>query len=118
MVSLQVREHFWGAVCRPCTGVCLMTFGYTFGVQLTSLASTAHRCMYRRGEAIQQGVAALTNEREALETSVMDMAGKTQAIDRWLSDNEAKLPAGLFFLLVYNCGALASTGCKPTYGNA
>lgn len=41
-----------------------------------------------------KGVAALTKEREALETSVLDMAGKTQAIDRWLTENEAKIPEG------------------------
>lgn len=37
---------------------------------------------------------ALTKEREALETSVLDMAGKSQAIDRWLSENEAKISEG------------------------
>lgn len=48
----------------------------------------------RRAEDIQKGIAALTKEREALETSVVGMVGKRQAIDRWLAENEAKLPQG------------------------
>ena len=39
-------------------------------------------------------MAALQREREALEAGVLDMAGKTVALDRWLADNEAKIPAG------------------------
>ncbi len=48
----------------------------------------------RRGEEVQRGVAALQREREALEAGVLDMAGKTVAFDRWLADNEAKIPEG------------------------
>ncbi len=48
----------------------------------------------RRGEEVQRGVAALQREREALEAGVLDMAGKTVALDRWLADNEAKIPEG------------------------
>ncbi len=39
-------------------------------------------------------MAALQREREALEAGVLDMAGKTVALDRWLADNEAKIPEG------------------------
>lgn len=62
------------------------------GSELDSLFSVQAK-LAQRGDEIQKGVAALTREREALETSVVDMAGKTQAIDRWLAENEAKLPA-------------------------
>ena len=48
----------------------------------------------RRGEEIRKGVAALQREREALEAGVLDMSGKTVALDRWLADNEAKIPEG------------------------
>ena len=39
-------------------------------------------------------MAALQREREALEAGVLDMSGKTVALDRWLADNEAKIPEG------------------------
>jgi len=48
----------------------------------------------RRGEEVQRGVAGLQREREALEAGVLDMSGKTVALDRWLADNEAKIPEG------------------------
>ena len=40
-------------------------------------------------------MAALLREREALEAGVLDMAGKTVALDRWLAENEAKVPQGI-----------------------
>ena len=50
--------------------------------------------MCRRGEEVSRGVARLQKEREALEQSVLDMANKTQAMDSWLAENEAKIPDG------------------------
>ena len=62
---------------------------------MTSIdASTDSAYGCRRGEDIQKGVAALQREREALERCVLDMAGKTVALDHWLADNEAKVPSG------------------------
>lgn len=48
----------------------------------------------RREEEIQKGVAALQKERQALEACVLSMSGKTVALERWLEENEAKLPQG------------------------
>ena len=51
-------------------------------------------CICRQGEEVSRGVARLQKEREALEQSVLDMAHKTQAMDAWLAENEAKIPDG------------------------
>ena len=48
----------------------------------------------RREEEIQKGVAALQKERQALEACVLSMSGKTVALERWLEENEAKMPQG------------------------
>lgn len=48
----------------------------------------------RRGQEVQKGIAGLQREREALEAGVLEMAGKTVALDRWLAENEAKIPEG------------------------
>ncbi|KAL0026775.1 hypothetical protein WJX77_000858 [Trebouxia sp. C0004] len=63
------------------------------GSELDSLFSIQAQLTQRGGE-VQRGVAALQREREALEAAVLDMAGKTVALDRWLADNEAKIPEG------------------------
>lgn len=63
------------------------------GSELDSLFNIQAQ-LTQRGEEVQRGVSALQREREALEAGVLDMAGKTVALDRWLADNEAKIPAG------------------------
>lgn len=52
------------------------------------------RPLCRRGQEVQKGIAGLQREREALEAGVLEMAGKTVALDRWLAENEAKIPEG------------------------
>ena len=39
-------------------------------------------------------MAALQKERQALEACVLSMSGKTVALERWLEENEAKMPQG------------------------
>ena len=56
--------------------------------------------MCRRGEEIGRNVSRLQKEREALEQSVLDMANKTHAMDLWLSENESKIPDGVFTALL------------------
>lgn len=63
------------------------------GSELDSLFNVQAQ-LTQRGEEIRKGVAALQREREALEAGVLDMSGKTVALDRWLADNEAKIPEG------------------------
>ena len=53
----------------------------------------------RREEEIQKGVAALQKERQALEACVLSMSGKTVALERWLEENEAKMPQGEQFTI-------------------
>eukprot|EP00891_Asterochloris_glomerata_P007192 jgi/Astpho2/7192/e_gw1.00113.157.1_t len=61
--------------------------------EMDSLFETQGK-LTRREEEIQKGVAALQKERQALEACVLSMSGKTVALERWLEENEAKLPQG------------------------
>ena len=89
---LVCRAHSNSASCKVTHALACQSQGSRLCKCSVLLHSIHFIC--RRGEEVQRGVAALQREREALEAGVLDMAGKTVALDRWLADNEAKIPEG------------------------
>ncbi|KAK9861601.1 hypothetical protein WJX84_010622 [Apatococcus fuscideae] len=51
----------------------------------------------QRGEALESAVAGMQAERRGLESTVLELSGKTTALTRWLAENESKLPEGTEF---------------------
>ena len=65
-----------------------------------------------RARTLSQGVSSMGNERVALEQSVAELNGKAIALERWLGDNEAKLPSGEIRLAIPAATGLGKQLCS------
>ncbi|KAK9813095.1 hypothetical protein WJX72_008931 [[Myrmecia] bisecta] len=61
--------------------------------EMDALLETQNELSRRRGQ-IEQGIASMQQEKVALESTVLEMHGKSVAMERWLAENEAKNPEG------------------------